>query len=105
MLLDGVRKKREQQKQRLSSQNPELMQTKECNDLGGKKVEVRRVKSNHGRPKMSKSKDEDKGESEEAAVGNESDGRRKEIADKYRSRLKSRDLFCVLEKFCQIDGI
>ena len=38
---------------------------------------------------------EDKGESEEATVGIESDGRRKEIAEyKYKSQRKLR-LFCI----------
>ena len=41
MLLDRVRKRREQQKQRLSSQNPGLKQTKGSDESGGKKEEAK----------------------------------------------------------------
>lgn len=37
----------------------------------------------------------DKGESEEAAVGNESDGRRKEIADERFVKMRKQDLMIV----------
>ena len=38
-------KKREKKKQRLSSQNPKLKQTKECENSGGQKAERKRCKS------------------------------------------------------------
>ena len=45
---------------------------------------------------MAQRKSKDKGESEEATVGIESDGRRKEIAVEITPRLKSRGFyFCV----------
>ena len=59
----------------------------------------------NGKPKGRKTKVEDKGESEEATVGIESDGRRKEIADettqvaeinkKYKSQQKVETFFCL----------
>ena len=47
-------------------------------------------------PETSEAKAEDKGEPEEAAAEIEAGGRRKEIADDTRSRLKNRDLFFML---------
>ena len=50
-------------------------------EFGGKKVEAKQSNLWSGWPSESWLKEKDKGESEEAAVGIESDGRRKEIAD------------------------
>ena len=49
-----VRRKREameRKKQRLSSQNPKLKQTKECENSGGQKAERKRVKPWNGGPR------------------------------------------------------
>ena len=52
LLLDRVRKRREQQKQRLSSQNPGLTQTKGSDESGGKKEEAKQRNLWSGKPKM-----------------------------------------------------
>ena len=64
--------RRERKKQRLSSQNPKLKRTKESGNGGGRKQKGSGQPWN-GRPKSYESMY--KGESEEAAVGIESDGR------------------------------
>ena len=45
------REEKERKKQRLSSQNPKLKQTKECENSGGQKVKRKRVKSWNGQPR------------------------------------------------------
>ena len=67
--------------QRLSSQNPKLRRTKECQNSGGQKAERKRRKLWNGRPREGRSESEDKGEPEEASAEIEAGGRRKEIAD------------------------
>lgn len=58
------------------------MQTKGCRGLEERKLKLDRAICEADGLEKSWSKEKDEGESEEAAVGNESDGRRKEIADK-----------------------
>ena len=48
---------------------------------------------------MAQRKSKDKGESEEATVGIESDGRRKEIAVEITPRLKSRGFYFTMVQF------
>ena len=47
---------------------------------------------------MAQRKSKDKGESEEATVGIESDGRRKEIAVEITPRLKSRGFYFTIKR-------
>ena len=49
---------------------------------------------------MAQNKSQDKGESEEATVGIESDGRRKEIAVEITPRLKSRGFYYFRQTIC-----
>ena len=42
---------KERKKQRLSSQNPKLKQTKECENSGGQKVKRKRIKPWNGEPR------------------------------------------------------
>ena len=69
------------EEQRLSSQNPKLRRTKECQNSGGQKAERKQRKLWNGRPREGRSESEDKGEPEEASAEIEAGGRRKEIAD------------------------
>ena len=86
---------RENQKQRLSSQNPKWSGRKET-EVWRKESwsETRTSRWAEGLEK-SESKGEDKGESVEAAVGIETDGRRKEIADKILALAEKSELFCL----------
>ena len=70
------------EEQRLSSQNPKLRRTKECQNRGGQKVDRKRCKPRNGRPREVRSESgKTKVNRKEAAAGIESGGRRKEIAD------------------------
>ena len=70
------------EEQRLSSQNPKLRRTKECQNRGGQKVDRKRCKPWNGRPREVRSESgKTKVNRKEAAAGIESGGRRKEIAD------------------------
>ena len=52
------REEKERKKQRLSSQNPKLKQTKECENSGGQKVERKRVKPWNGQPREARNEAE-----------------------------------------------
>ena len=76
------REEKERKKQRLSSQNPKLRRTKECQNRGGQKVDRKRCKPWNGRPReVGSESGKTKVNRKEAAAGIESGGRRKEIAD------------------------
>ena len=70
------------EEQRLSSQNPKLRRTKECQNRGGQKVDRKRCKPWNGRPReVGSESGKTKVNRKEAAAGIEAGGRRKEIAD------------------------
>ena len=87
---------RENQKQRLSSQNPKTDANERMQEFGGKKVEMKQSNLWSGWPSKSWLKEKDKGESVEAAVGIETDGRRKKIADKFKALAEKSELFCCM---------
>ena len=66
------------EEQRLSSQNPKLKRTKECENSGGQKEKRKRRQAVKVEAQR---KSKDKGESGEAAAEIDAGGRRKEIAD------------------------
>ena len=82
------REERERKKQRLSSQNPKLKRTKECENSGGQKEKRKRQQAvkveAQNKPEA---KAEGRGESGEAAAEIDADGRRKEIADETCMKL------------------
>ena len=79
---------KEKKKQRLSSQNPKLKRTKECENSGGQKVNGKKRKRKEVEPREArKRKLESKGEPEEAAAEIEPGRRRKEIADEACMKL------------------
>ena len=85
------------EKQRLSSQNPKLRRTKECQNRGGQKVDRKRCKPWNGRPREVGSESvKTKVNRKEAAAGIESGGRRKEIADDIKVLTEKSRPFLIL---------
>ena len=85
------------EEQRLSSQNPKLRRTKECQNRGGQKVDRKRCKPWNGRPREVRSESgKTKVNRKEAAAGIESGGRRKEIADDIKVLTERSRPFLIL---------
>ena len=85
------------EEQRLSSQNPKLRRTKECQNRGGQKVDRKRCKPWNDRPReVGSESGKTKVNRKEAAAGIESGGRRKEIADDIKVLTERSRPFLIL---------